>query len=339
MSELRWDPLDRTWALIATERGRRPTDFSPPEHRASARKEPCPFCLVIDGKGPATRIAERKTPDDAVLVLANRFPVLAVEAPSERRQVGPYDSVNGVGAHEVVVETLHHDRRFRDLAPAQLAAILLTWRDRVIDLTRDRRFQHVEVFKNDGPSAGATLVHAHSQIVATPVLPPRLLRQIEAAKTHWHDKERCLVCDIVSFEVEHSERVIDDEGDFVAWCPYASRYPFAVELASRRHSPYFGLLDEVQALALAELLARVLRVLDKALRGADMNLCLSLSPSTQSFARGRHGLEQLDQLWHWRIELIPRLLPLGGFELGTDLVINPTAPEAAAAHLRGLIGG
>ena len=338
MSELRWDPLDRTWALIATERGLRPTDFLPPERKPSPKKEPCPFCLVLQGKGQATRIATRKAGDDAVVVLANRFPVLSIEAPTERRQVGPYDMVSGVGAHEVVVETTKHDLRFRDLAPSQLAAILLTWRDRVSDLTRDRRLQHVEVFKNDGPSAGATLAHAHSQIVATPVLTPRLLRQIEAARTHWHDKERCLVCDIVTFETTQSERVIDDEGDFVAWCPYASRYPFEVQLASRRHSPFFISLDEPQAGALAQLLSRVLKALDTALRGADMNLCLSLSPSTQSFTHGKHGLEQLEHFWHWRIELIPRLLPLGGFELGTDLVINPTAPEAAAGHLRSLIG-
>ena len=339
MSELRWDPLDRTWALIATERGRRPTDFLPPERRLAKGNAPCPFCLVLEGKGPATRIAHRKTADDAVVVLANRFPVLSVEAPTHRHQVGPYDCVSGVGAHEVVVETNHHERRFRDLPPAQLAAVLLTWRDRVIDLTRDRRFQHVEVFKNDGPSAGATLSHAHSQIVATPVLPPRLLRQLDAARTHWHDKERCLICDIVTFEVEHTARVIDDEGDFVAWCPYASRFPFEVQIASRHHSSYFVQLDEPRANALATLLSRTLRALDKALRGADLNLCLSLSPSTSSFARGKHGLEQLDQFWHWRIELIPRLLPLGGFELGTDLVINPTAPEDAAAHLRTLIAG
>ncbi len=336
MSELRWDPLDRTWALIATERGRRPTDFIPPE-RKHAESAPCPFCLVLEGKGPATRIAQRKTRGDAVLVLANRFPVLTVEAPSERRQVGPYDYVSGVGAHEVVVETTAHGRRFRDLPPEQLAAVLLTWRDRVHDLTRDRRFQHVEVFKNDGPNAGATLSHAHSQIVATPVLPPRLMRQLEAAQEHWRLKERCLVCDIVGFENETGTRVIDSEGDFIAWCPYASRHPFEVEISSRRHSPYFVNLDEPQAHAVAALLSRTLRALDKALRGADLNVCLSLSPSTQSFARGKHGLEQLDQFWHWRLEIIPRLLPFGGFELGTDLVINPTAPEAAAAHLRSLL--
>ena len=336
MSELRWDPLDRTWALIATDRGRRPSDFMPPERR-HAPHAPCPFCLILDGKGPATRIAQRRTKQDVVAVLANRFPVLTVEAPSERRQVGPYDYVSGVGAHEVVVETTRHDLRFRDFPTEQIAAVLMTWRDRVNDLTRDRRFQHVEVFKNDGPNAGATLSHAHSQIVATPILPPRLLRQLDAAQAHWQTKERCLVCDIVGFESEVGTRVIDNEGDFIAWCPYASHHPFEVEISSRRHSPFFVNLDEPQAHAVAALLSRTLRALDKALRGADLNLCLSLSPSTQSYARGKQGLEQLDQFWHWRLEIIPRILPFGGFELGTDLVINPTAPEAAAAHLRSLL--
>jgi len=338
MSELRWDPLDRTWALLATERGRRPQDFLAPERRLVHRdRSPCPFCLVLDGQGQATRIAQRKSAADAVIVLANRFPVLSIEAPTERRQVGPYDQVSGVGAHEVVVETIQHDRAFRQMPPEHLAAILLTWRDRVADLKRDRRVQHVEVFKNDGPSAGATLEHPHSQIVATPLRPPRLLRQLDAARAHWTEKERCLVCDIVAFELETATRIVDDEPDFVAWCPYASRYPFEIQLAPRRHSAHFTALGDNQALSLAHLLSRCLRALDKALQQADLNLCLSLSPSTQSFARGHDGLDQLDQFWHWRIELIPRLLPLGGFELGTDLVINPTAPEAAAAHLRALL--
>jgi UDPglucose--hexose-1-phosphate uridylyltransferase len=131
--------------------------------------------------------------------------------------------------------------------------------------------------------------------------------------------------------------VVDQEGDFVAWCPYASRHPFEVQISPRRHQAYFTTLDEAQARTLAELLARILRALDSALLGADLNLCLSLSPSTQSFTKGRDGLEQIEQFWHWRIELIPRLIPFGGFELGTDLAINPTAPEDAATHLRKLI--
>ena len=145
------------------------------------------------------------------------------------------------------------------------------------------------------------------------------------------------MCDVLAFEIDQTTRVIDDHGGFVAWCPYASRHPFEVELAPRRHAADFAALDEPQARALGELLSRVLRALDVALAGADLNVCLSLAPSTQSFTRGRDGLEQLEQYWHWRLEILPRLLPLGGFELGTDLIINPTAPEDAAAHLRGLL--
>ncbi len=357
MSELRWDPLDQQWSLIATERGKRPQDFLPPERKLVDRdKAPCPFCLILAGHGNQTRIAERRrvrasdsssrTTEDKVLVLANRFPVLSVETPTERRAVGPYDSMSGVGAHEVVVETTQHELRFATMPPEQRAQVLLMWRDRVADLLRDRRFHHIQVFRNDGPRAGATLEHAHSQVIATPVRPARICRQVSAARDHWTAKERCLVCDILDFETSHpsnpgevpgAHRIVDEEDDFIAWCPYASRHPFEVVIAPRKHQARYTALGDEQALALARLIGRVLTALSEALSGADINLVLDLPPSSETLSRGSLGLEHLVSFWHWRIELIPRLLPYGGYELGTDIHINPTAPEDAARHLRTLV--
>lgn len=358
MSELRWDPIDQQWTLIATERGKRPRDFLPPEQKLVDRdKAPCPFCLVLAGHGNQVRIAERRrvrqspdsasrTTEDKVLVLANRFPVLSVETPTERRAVGPYDCMSGVGAHEVVVETTQHDLHFSTMPPEQRAQVLLMWRDRVADLLRDRRFHHIQVFRNDGPRAGATLEHAHSQVIATPIRPARTCRQVAAARDHWRSKERCLVCDILDFETSHPSspgdtqsmhRIVDEEGDFIAWCPYASRHPFEVVIAPRTHQARFTALGDEQSLPLSRLLGRVLCALGEALSGADINLVLDLPPSSETLSRGNLGLEHVASFWHWRIELIPRLLPYGGFELGTDIQINPTAPEDAARHLRALI--
>ena len=343
MSELRWDPLDRVWSLIATERGRRPTDFLPPPRKPVDRqRHPCPFCLIIAGHGPSTRIHERKVVVDRrvvdrVLVVANRFPALSIESPTERRQVGPYDSISGVGAHEVVLETGQHDLPFRRFSAEQIAAVLLTWRDRVADLMRDRRVQHVQVFQNDGPRAGATLEHAHSQIVATPVRPPRLVRQLEAARSHWLEKERCLLCDILAYETADTSRRVAEDPSFFAFCPYASRHPFEVHIAPRRHSAHFTALSEDDALGLGRVMQKVMTALGAALRDADMNICLTLAPSTQSFTRDRLGLEQLDLFWHWRLEVLPRVVSYGGYELGSEIVINPTSPEDAALHLRTLL--
>lgn len=356
MSELRWDPLDRAWALVASERGLRPTDFMPPprETRRDAgggRQGPCPFCFILGGQGPATRIYERRSAEDRVLVVANRFPALSVESPGVRQAVGPYDRIDGVGAHEVVIETTDHETPFRHLPVDQLTEVVIAWRDRASELMKDRRLQHVAIFKNDGPRAGATLEHAHSQVIATPVRPARVVRQLESASRHWRDKERCLVCDVLAFELEQQHRVLElspmaltasapgaAPGGFVAWCPYASRHAFEVWLAPRRHSWSFGALGVDEARDLAVLLKRVLVALDQALMSADLNLVLSLAPSTTSFARGADGLAHVELWWHWHLEIVPRLAQYGGFELGTGVIINPTPPEDAAAHLRGLLG-
>jgi len=343
MSELRWDPLDRAWALIASERGLRPTDFLPAPRGDDARNPagPCPFCLIVAGDGPATRIAERSSKADRVLVVANRFPALSVESPSQRRAVGPYDQADGVGAHEVIIETTRHDVPLRAQPAEHIAEVFLTWRDRVNDLVKDRRIQHVAVFKNDGPRSGATLAHAHSQVLAAPIRPGRVSRQLDAARAHWQLKERCLLCDIVRHELDDQARVLEvtagaTTGGFMAWCPYASRHPFEVWIAPRRHVARFGTLSVDDARELAHITKKVLIGIDEALMGADLNLMLSLAPSATSFGRGEDGLEHLELWWHWHLEIVPRLTHYGGYELGTGVIINPTAPEDAAEHLRSL---
>ncbi len=348
MSELRHDPLEQQWVLIAPNRGLRPLDFLPPRRVLVDRKShPCPFCVVIDDPAsPQVRIAERRVDKDRVLVLANRFPALSIEAPTERSALGPYDVVSGVGAHEVVVETLEHGLPFRSLTVEQRAGVLLMWRDRASDLMRDRRMQHIQIFRNDGPRAGATLEHAHSQIVATPVRPERIKRLLSTSKAHWLSHERCLLCDILAFEDDARSRatrtslhrILADEGPFVAWCPFASPHPFEILIAPRRHEARFTSLNETTALALSRLLGRVLEALHEALAEADYNLFLDLPPNPDSYTLGHHGLEHVDHAWHWKIGIIPRLLPYGGFEFGTSMLINPTPPEDAAEHLRSLLG-
>lgn len=359
-SELRWDPLERRWVLIAPDRSQRPFDFLPsPRHLVDRGSTPCPFCLILAGHGPQTRIAERRRvrlsvesairadhahtqrdrfTEDRVLALANRYPVLSIETPTVRRAVGPYAMMSGVGAHEVIVESSQHDQSLSNMPDEQRQQVLLMWRDRAEDLVRDRRIAHIQIFKNEGPRAGASLEHAHSQLVASPTRPSRIERLVEAARSHFLHTERCLTCDILDFETqgETRHRLVDAEGAFVAWCPYASARPFEVHLASRRHAARFAPSDE-DALHLSKLLGRVLRALGVALANTDLNLVLDLAPSPDQVGRGHHGLTHLSDAWHWRLLVIPRLLPYGGFELGTETLINPTAPEDTAAHLRMLI--
>lgn len=346
--------------LVAPDRSQRPVDFLPPPRRLVDRATtPCPFCLVLAGHGPQTRIAERRRvrlsdsaarsgghehsarerfTEDRVVALANRYPVLSIETPTARRAVGPYAMMSGVGAHEVIVESAQHDQSLADMPNEQRQQVLLMWRDRAEDLVRDRRVAHIQIFKNEGPRAGASLEHAHSQIVASPIRPSRIERLVEAARSHFLQTERCLTCDMIEFEAqgESRHRLVDAEAGFIAWCPYASARPFEVHIAPRRHAARYAPTDE-DALNLSRLLGRVLRALGVALANADLNLVLELAPSPDQVGRGHHGLTHLNEAWHWRLVVIPRILPYGGFELGTETIINPTAPEDAAAHLRMVI--
>jgi len=334
MSEMRFDPIGRSWVIIAPERGARPTDFLPTPR--AVNDEPCPFCLIHAGAEPMTLVDHRDVDGDRLLAVANRFPALRIEQQPQRRAVGPYDQVCGVGAHEVIIETAHHDLAFTDLSVPHLAAALTLWRDRITDLMRDRRVHTVTVFKNSGPRAAATLSHAHSQVIATPVRPTRLADELAAMRAHYFSRERCLACDVVDFELEAGDRVVEVTERFVAYCPYAARHPFEVQITPRLHHHDFTQASTDDLTELAALLKRTLLRLRHALRDPDYNLGLHTAPSLGTLARAHHDIDGMDLFWHWRLELIPRIQSYGGFEIAADVHINPVAPEDAAVHLRSL---
>ncbi|MFT7580259.1 MAG: alpha-amylase/alpha-mannosidase (GH57 family)/galactose-1-phosphate uridylyltransferase [Myxococcota bacterium] len=333
-SEMRLDPLKQRWTVIAPGRGDRPSDFVPPA--AKQQSAPCPFCAVIDGTAPGHRILERVVGRDRVIVLANRYPAYRVETALERTAVGPYDRVSGVGAHEVVVETHRHDQPFHLLGVAQITATLRVWRDRLGDLLGDRRLHHLIAFKNTGPSSGASLSHPHSQIVAAPVASQQLTTELTSARSHYEQHLRCLSCDILAYELDHSARVIEVGERFVAFCPYASRHPFEVAIYPRRHEAMFSDLSDSDVGALGALLSRTLQRLVRSVGVADYNLTVQTGPNPDSFGLPRGRLDGLGAWWHWRLEIVPRIQPYGGYEVGTGVHMNSTAPDAAAAHLRSL---
>ncbi len=334
MSELRHDPIQRRWVIIASERGRRPSDFSPKGPPAASTDAPCPLCGP--GEVDHRAIARRHGPDGPVTVVPNRFPALQVEGEVDRRAVGPYDRAAGVGAHEVIVESPHHDHDLPDMSTGQVAEVLLSWRDRIVDLRRDVRLKYIQVFRNRGVEAGASLHHPHSQLVAIPVYPLRVQNELQAARQHFLAKERCIFCDVITFELEAGQRVVRVDDQFVTVCPYASRVPFEMVLMPRRHSHDFGRLSEGEALVLAEHLSHVIARMRRSLDGVGYNLVLLNKPNTHAVPKRPHQWESLADDWHWRLEILPRVTSLAGFEWGTGFYVNPTAPEDAAAHLRSI---
>lgn len=337
MSELRHDPVQKRWVIIASERGKRPADFDS-RSTAPANGDACPFC---PGAEPAATPYEiwrwQNGRDDwQVRVVPNRFPVLAVEGDLGRAAHGHYDRLNGVGAHEIIIESPDHHASMATMPAGELVGVLLAWRERLRDLHRDHRLRYVTIFKNHGRDAGATLAHPHSQLIATPITPRTVAVELQSCREHYAIKERCLFCDILAQELSEQQRIVTVDEKYVTMCPYASKFPFEMHLFPRRHAHDFSHLTDDQLHALARHLRDVLRRMSVALGDPAFNLMLHTAPNPHAGHVRPSSWQTLDADWHWHIEILPRLLRVAGFEWGTGFYINPTAPEEAAEFLRGV---
>ena len=338
MPELRHDPIQKRWVIIASERGRRPDDF--PKLEQNVPTGFCPFCEGNEAKTPPEITAIRyngrgpNSPGWQVRVVPNKLPALRIEGGLERKGIGIHDRMNGVGAHEVIIETPKHDLGMADMPLADLERVIWMYRERLNDLLRDSRFKYVLIFKNYGAAAGASLAHPHTQIIATPVTPLALAQELNSAKDHYHYKERCLFCDVIEQELESGERIVLANNHMVAMAPYASRFPFELFLAPRQHSHSFAEITDGMIHELAASLKEVLSRIKRCLNDPPFNFLVHTTPNVGMTPRRAAYWDTISADFHWHIEIIPRLTRIAGFEWGTGFYINPTAPEEAAKYLR-----
>jgi UDPglucose--hexose-1-phosphate uridylyltransferase len=329
MPELRKDPVVGRWVIISTERSRRPSDFPPMPIRRGGG--PCVFCPGQESSTPDEILAVR--PDGSprngpgwwLRVVPNKFPALRIEGEIERSGDGIYDRTNGVGAHEVIIETPDHQATLVTLPEEAVAGILRAYRDRMRDLRKDARFAYVIVFKNHGEPAGASLEHSHSQLIATPIVPIMVEEELEGALRHYRIKHRCIWCDILRQERQGGARVILDEDGFVALAPFAPRFPFETWILPAAHRSSYEESHPEDFRPLARVLGEILRRMHRVLSDPPYNLMLHSAPLHSP--RLEH--------FHWHLEIIPTLSRVAGFEWGTGFFINPTPPEEAVKHLRG----
>ncbi len=336
MPELRKDPVLGRWVIIATERAKRPSDFD--VVREEDRGDACVFCKGHEKETPPEVYAVREegtapnTPGWRVRVIPNKYPALDVHGELNREGVGMVDMANGIGVHEVIVETPHHDRTMADLSEEQIAEVARTYRQRIVDLKEDRRLKYVLIFKNQGRSAGASLQHAHSQLIATPITPKRVKEKLDGAKRYFEYKHRCIFCDYIKQETElFCERLVMETDHFVVLSPFAARFPFETWILPRRHMLDFTLSTDAELEDLGRLLKVILTKLRRALNDPPFNYVLHQAP----YRRPRGGYwTTIEEDYHWHIELMPRLTRVAGFEWGSGFYINPTPPEVAAESLR-----
>ena len=328
MPELRKDPVTNSWVIISTERGKRPSDFG--TEPRPPRPGFCPFCPGNEEKTPPEIVVYRNdgaapnTPGWRVRVVANKFPALVIEGELERQTEGIYDKMSGVGAHEVIIETPDHDQTLPAMPEQKVEEVLWAYRDRILDLKRDPRFQYILVFKNHGEAAGASLDHTHSQLIATPIVPKRVQEEVDGVKQYYAEKRRCVYCDMVQQELAYGGRVVSANDHFVAMAPFASRFPFETWIVPRTHEASFEDIGKQEYVSLARILKETLHRIERLLSDPPYNFVLHSAPFRQ----------EKPVQYHWHIEITPRLTRLAGFEWGTGIYINPTPPEEAAQYLR-----
>lgn len=338
MSELRWDPLKNNWTIITQGRSRRPQDFI--QQRSQVEMASCPFCNGNEAKTPPEIYAYRPNTSKAnqpgwqVRVIPNKFPALRIEGELNNQAEGLYDRMNGIGAHEVIIEHPDHERSMADLTAEEIAEVLKAFRTRMLDLRNDSRFRYLFVFKNYGVEAAANVPHSHSQLIAVPLIPPLVANELAACREHFERKQRCLICDLLSQERNSKERVVRDDGNFLVYAPFASSVPFELMIAPLDHSHDYTLQTDQQLLLLADTLRDTLRRLRTVLRDPPYSFILHSAPPMHLRWGRPDYWASLPADYHWHIEIAPKLTRVAGFEWGSGFQINPTPPEEAAEFLR-----
>lgn len=336
MPELRKDIITERWVIIATERAKRPHEFIRP--RSEPDRTQCPFCPGNESQTPPEVWALRETgapntPGWQVRVIPNKFPALRIEGEMNREAEGIYDRMNGVGEHEVIIDTPDHGEAVEDQPPARIAVALRACKERMIDLQNDVRLRYILVFKNVGREAGASLSHSHYQLIATPVTPSRVRAKLTGAREYYQRKERSVFQDILRQEQRDGSRVVFENDGFLVYCPFASRFPFELCVLPKRAAADYHSIEAVELLSLAEALKVTLTKLSRGLQQPQYNLILHTAPSRAGHRRSGYW-DTIDQDFRWHLEILPRLTQTAGFEWGTGFYINPMPPEQSAAYLR-----
>ena len=329
MPELRKDPIIGRWIIIAQERGQRPTDFLIEESKVKGGF--CPLCPGNEKTTPGEVLVYGRewgghpnTEGWKLRVVPNKYPALVIEGTLDKQGEGLYDRMNGIGAHEVIIESPHHQDRFSHLSPQVMILTFRAFRDRIHDLSQDRRFNYVVIFKNFGKAAGASLEHSHSQLVALPILPRMITSELEGSLSYFKYKDRCIFCDIIRQEMQQQVRLVCENSHFVTIAPFAPRSPFELWILPRSHNSSYTDQDEDSLTALTAIFSETLRRLDTCIPHVPYNFVLHTQPL-------RSGpLEH----YHWHFEIVPKLTSIAGFEWGTGFYINPMPPEETCRYLR-----
>ncbi|MFY9461795.1 MAG: DUF4921 family protein [Candidatus Sungiibacteriota bacterium] len=336
ISELRQDPVTGAWVLIATGRAKRPQAFVQKDQKVIPPKEDCPFenlmkdaILVLDDRGEAYRLTKKELPhlkkNWLVQVVPNKYPAFGKGICQVERRLGPHHWMDGVGFHEVIIFR-EHMRSIALMTRQEVASVIKSYRERYQALKDEDCVEYISVFHNHGKGAGASIFHPHSQLIATPVIPPDVGRSLKGSASYAHEhKNACVHCVMLAFEIKDGRRIIYENRDFIVLCPYVSRAAFEVRIFPKKHNPRFEVSQDDDLPAIADALRVALAKIYKGLGNPDYNFFIHTSPTAHT--------TEFDH-YHWHLEILPKTAIWAGFEISTGIDISTIAPEKAAEFLR-----
>lgn len=327
MSELRYNIVNREWVVIATERAKRPHDFKKPQEQAKpipAFKSDCPFCPGNEGdlSDETFRIGDKK--GWKIRSIYNKFPALSPKEKLVRKNEGVYHSISGYGVAEVIIESPRHDLCTALMSDSEVEDIIKTYKARYLALKGQPGIEAITIFRNHGPGAGTSLAHPHSQLIATPIVPPQIRNRLESAVNFFDTTGKCMFCDTMEQELAAGTRIVMENKSFVSFVPYAGAAPFVIWIFPKRHASSFADIDDAEIPGLAKILRLTLSKLYHGLNNPDLNYTIRSIPVK----------EDGKDYFHWYLTIVPRITNPAGFEVGTGIFINASVPEQSAEFLR-----
>ena len=336
MPELRKDPVVGRWVIISTERSKRPRDVFVLSQTGKPSEGECEFCTHKEDYPEIFSLRDSSNPERwHVLVTPRKNRLLQIEGEIDRRAHGIYDVMNGIGAHELVLETPEHVLNIADLPLETIDKVLSVYALRIRDLEQDERLRYALIYKNyEGERQRGNIFHSRSNIIALPVNPKRVKEKLAGARRYYNYHERCIFCDIIRQEKEQKVRIVDENEAFIAISAFASRFPFETWILPKRHLCDFYKLDPSEFRPLSEILKRVLLKIKIGLNDPPYSWVFFTAPFRKKRRPGYWIT--LEEDFHWHIEIIPQLTRIAGFEWGTGFYINPMLPEDSAEFLRSI---
>lgn len=322
--ELRKDPITRSWVITGDDLSVSPVNG------------PCQYC---PSTGSEVQVVSTMPPVDngpwSARAVVHPSPIYRIEGDPMRRAEGIYDSMSSVGAHELLVENHRHDKQLWDASDVEIEQFLLLAAHRILDLKRDRRFKYISIFKDHGPLAGQDVEHPSSQLTATTFVPRRVLYELRAGREYYHQKERCVFCDILQQEERQAVRVVETIGDYIAVCPYAPRVPFETWILPRFHESAFERVAGGKAGVLQDLAKLLRRTLQRVQSIAgSFHLVLHSSPNTLHRSVVLGYWKTIEEDYHWHIEILPILAERVKSYTAKETYFTPVSSESAVLRLR-----